>query len=68
MGIVEYNCGKMSPIAALAMLKQQLGVVEGPLEERVPLGYQKLGSKFNSNYSYTQMVKEKTEQKGLLHG
>lgn len=67
-GIVGYNCGKMHPIAALSFLKQQLGVVDGPLEERVPVGYQKFGSKFGSAYSYTQMVKDKTEAKSLLHG
>jgi len=33
-GIVGFNCGKMSPIAALAMLKQKLGVIE-PTENRV---------------------------------
>lgn len=33
-GIIGFNCGKMSPIAALAMLKQKLGVIE-PTENRV---------------------------------
>jgi hypothetical protein len=31
-GIIGFNCGTMSPIAALAMLKQKLGLVD---EERV---------------------------------
>jgi len=33
-GIVGFNCGRMSPVAALAMLKQKLGVIE-PTENRV---------------------------------
>ena len=34
-GIVGFNCGMMSPIAALAMLKAKLGVVDSlPLEQR----------------------------------
>ncbi len=32
-GIVGYNCGRMSSVAALAMLKQKLGVIE-PTENR----------------------------------
>jgi hypothetical protein len=43
-GILGFNCGHMSPIAALAMLKNKLGIVDGPLEERVPYGYQMLNS------------------------
>ena len=34
-GIVGFNCGKMSPIAALAMLKQKFGVIDSPVENRV---------------------------------
>lgn len=34
-GIMGYNCGRMSPIAALAMLKQKLGVFDSPSESRV---------------------------------
>jgi len=33
-GIIGFNCGKMHPIAALGMLKQQLGVIE-PHESKV---------------------------------
>jgi hypothetical protein len=65
-GIVGYNCGKMHPIAALAFLKQYLGIVDGSLEERVPVSYQKIGYKLNSDY--TQSTKEKTQQKSVLHG
>jgi hypothetical protein len=32
-GLVGFNCGRMSPIAALSMLKQKLGVIE-PTENR----------------------------------
>lgn len=41
-GIVGFNCGRMSPIAALAFLKNHLGIVDAPLEERVPNGYTRL--------------------------
>jgi hypothetical protein len=33
-GIVGFNCGRMSPIAALSMLKAQMGIVDVPFEER----------------------------------
>ena len=47
-GIVGFNCGRMSPIAALAMLKQQLGIVDNkPLEERIPIGYERYGGSSN---------------------
>ena len=38
MGIVGFSCGRMSPIAALALLKQKLGddYTGVPLEERNP--------------------------------
>lgn len=42
-GILGFNCGRMSPLAALAMLKSKLGIIDAPLEERVPYGYQKMG-------------------------
>lgn len=54
-GIVGFNCGRMSPIAALSMLKAQMGIVDGPIEQRVPYGYQKCESSKNS-------------QKSILHG
>ena len=34
-GIIGFNSGKMSPIAALALLKQKLGVIDSPAENRV---------------------------------
>ena len=70
-GIMGFDCGKMSPIAAMAMLKNMLGIVDGPLADRVPFGYEKLGAKpmiYNHNYPYTQMIKEKTSKKTLLSG
>lgn len=62
MGIVGFNPGRMSPIAALAMLKKQFGddYTNVPLEERVPAGYQKLGTKT----SYEDAVRNRQ----LLHG
>lgn len=66
-GIVGFNSGKMSPIAALAMLKQQIGDYSNvPLEERVPEGYQKAGTKstYGPNYPYEQAM----QKKRILHG
>jgi hypothetical protein len=65
-GIFGFNSGKMSPIAALAMLKQQVGDYSGvPLEERMPEGYEKAGTKsgYGPNYPYGEAMKRK-----LLHG
>ena len=77
-GILGFNCGKMSPIAAMAMLKRTMGIVDGPIEERVPFGYEKFGAKkpvFNANYPYMSMVKKKTilrdstnEDKSVISG
>jgi len=57
-GIVGFNCGRMSPIAALAFLKQKLGIVDGPLEDRIPYGYQKMNLN-NSDNSFTNPSKKK---------
>jgi len=71
-GILGFNCGRMSPIAAMAMLKQSMGIVDGPLEERVPLGYSK--PQFNPNYPYMSSMNKKSllsdgaEKKALLKG
>jgi hypothetical protein len=46
-GILGFNCGRMSPIAALAFLKNKMGIVDGPLEERVPYGYTRMGQSSN---------------------
>lgn len=68
MGIIGFSAGKMHPLAALAMLKKQLGddYTDVPLEERIPAGYEKRGttSTYNSNYPYT----ESTTKKQILHG
>ena len=44
-GILGFNCGRMSPIQALAFLKQKLGIADGPITERIPYGYEKIGNK-----------------------
>jgi len=67
MGILGFNCGKMHPLAALAMLKKQVGdYSDTPLEERVPEGYEKRGthSGYGPNYPYTEAMKKKQ----ILHG
>ena len=68
MGITGFNCGRMHPIAALAMLKQRFGedFSNTPLEERVPAGYEKMGTKSNygPNYPYSEAMKKKQ----ILHG
>lgn len=70
MGIVGFNCGRMHPIAALSMLRKQFGddFTDVPLENRVPAGYQKLGTKSdnNSNYPYSSRVGVSNKQ--ILHG
>ena len=57
-GIIGFNCGRMSPIAALAVLKQKLGITDGPIEGRVPYGYEKVGIN-SSNYSPNNDTKKK---------
>lgn len=67
IGIVGFNCGRMPPLVALAMLKKQYGdYSDTPLEERVPEGYEKLGIKstFGPNYPYERAIQEKR----ILHG
>jgi hypothetical protein len=50
MGIIGFNCGRMNPLAALQMLKNQLGDFQGETayEDRIEPGYQKLGIKDES--------------------
>lgn len=44
-GIIGFNCGKMNPKAALALLKKQVGNFENvPMDDRVIDGYQKVGT------------------------
>ena len=68
MGIVGFSAGRMNPLAALAMLKKQFGddYIDIPLEERVPEGYQKIGTKspYGPSYPYSQAV----NQRRILHG
>lgn len=68
MGIVGFNSGRMNPIAALALLKKQIGddYSNVPLNERVPAGYEKIGTKSQSgpNYPYGEAMKKKQ----ILHG
>ena len=65
-GVLGFDCGKMSPIAALAMLKNMLGIVDGPLENRIPSGYEKMGVK--SNYSPNDPYQSVFQKKDILHG
>ena len=68
MGIVGFNSGRTPPLVALSLLKKQLGddYTNVPLEERVPVGYEKRGitSGCGSNYPYTDPVNKKQ----ILHG
>ena len=51
-GVVGFNCGHMSPIAALAFLKKKMGISDPTLTERTPyVGYLQTGN-----------------QKSVLHG
>ncbi len=54
MGIVGFNCGNMSPLSALAFLKQKLGVMDDTPKSE---GY-------GPNYPYTEAMRKKQ----LLHG
>ena len=60
--ILGFDCGRMSPIAALALLKRKLGWVDNPLSERVPFDGKK--SINNPGYPYITMVQKKT----IMHG
>jgi hypothetical protein len=68
MGIVGFNSGRMNPIAALAMLKKRFGddYTGVPLDERLPHGYEKMGTKsqHGPNYPYSEAMKKKQ----ILHG
>ena len=57
-GIVGFNSGNMSPIAALFLLKKKLGITEEGFNE-IPKGLEKL-HRYNPHYSYTEMIKKKT--------
>jgi len=60
--ILGFNCGNMSPVAAIALLKRKLGIMDNPLSERVPFGDKK--SINNPEYPYLTMV----HKKNVLHG
>ena len=67
-GLIGFSYGRTPPIIALSILKQRMGIVDDPLETRIPSGYEKLGCKsikFNPNFSYDEMIKKK---KNILHG
>lgn len=68
MGIVGFNSGQMHPLAALAMLKKQYGedYTDVPLEERIPEGYEKAGTRppYNPSYPYSEVMRKKQ----ILHG
>lgn len=53
-GIIGFNCGRMSPLAALAFLKQKLGIVDISTKTE---GY-------GPNYPYTMAM----QKKQILHG
>ena len=55
-GILGFNCGRTSPLAALALLKQKVGdYSETPLDKRLPIGYESRGTpnRYNSNFPYS---------------
>lgn len=68
LGIVGFSCGRMHPVAALAMLKDKYGedYTDVSLNERVPVGYEKRGtpSGYGPNYPYSEAIKRKQ----ILHG
>ncbi len=53
-GIMGFNCGIMSPLAALALLKQKLGVIDPPVQTE----------RYGPNYPYTETMKKRM----ILHG
>ncbi len=70
MGIMGFAT-KMNPKIALMQLKQQMGDYSGvPLEDRIPEGYEKIGTPSNTyspSYPYSAAVKA-PEKKQILHG
>jgi hypothetical protein len=65
-GIMGFNCGRMSPTAAMAMLRNMMGIDERPLEDRVPYGYQKSGTPnlHSANFPY----QHPTDKRVVLNG
>jgi hypothetical protein len=69
MGIMGFGT-RMNPKIALMQLKQKLGDYSGtPLDERIPEGYEKIGTQntYGPNYPYSSAVKA-IEKKQVLHG
>jgi hypothetical protein len=67
VGIVGFSSGRMPPLVALAMLKRQYGdFADVPLKERVPQGYEKIGTtnEYGANYPYSAAI----QNKKILHG
>ena len=65
-GIVGF-ASRMNPKLALMQLKRQVGDYSGtPLEERVPEGYERVGTpnKYGPNYPYSSAIAKKQ----ILHG
>ena len=65
-GIIGFSCGRMNPIAALAFLKNKMGIDERQLEDRVPYGYQRRGtpSIHSANFPY----QHQTDKRTVLNG
>lgn len=69
MGVIGFAT-RMNPKIALMQLKQQMGDYSGvPLEERCPIGYEKIGTKntYDPNYPYGSAAKA-VNKKQVLHG
>jgi hypothetical protein len=65
MGIYGFN-SKLHPKIVLAQLKKQFGedFTGVPLEERVPEGYEKIGTKYSPSLPYSEAMRRKQ----ILHG
>ena len=69
MGILGFAT-QMNPRIALMQLKQQMGDYSGvPLDDRIPEGYEKIGTQnpYGPNYPYSNAVRG-VEKKQVLHG
>jgi hypothetical protein len=53
--IPRFHCGMMSPTAALAYLKNEMGIVDGPSENK---------NQYGPNSSYQSFI----QKKNILHG
>lgn len=69
MGIIGFSAGRMNPLAALAMLQKQFGQDYSniPLDERIPAGYQKMGTHSGNSPNYP-FVERGGPKKQILHG